>query len=165
MNLCTSFAPVIHKSAATLILGSMPGIKSLQAAEYYAHPQNRFWPLMAALCHRSEAPETYEKRLAMLCENGFALWDVLGSCQRTGSLDSAITAETPNAIDELLIAHPHIRRVAFNGSKAFLSYRKHFSAFMKETSVEYIQLPSTSPANARWRLPDLITYWQSHLLN
>lgn len=164
MNLCTSFSPVINNSAKILILGSMPGVKSLAAAEYYAHPHNRFWPLLASLCGLPAAPLEYQAKLTMLQDGGFALWDVISFCQRTGSLDSAITNEQPNAIDKLLTAYPNIQRVAFNGLKAYTSYKKHFSVFMKTSTVEYIQLPSTSPANARWRLPELLACWQDKLL-
>lgn len=87
---CIGFPPSIDSSCRILILGSMPGVRSLEEQQYYAHPQNRFWPLMARLLGEREAPTAYEDRLRMLLRRHIALWDSIGTCERDGSLDSAI---------------------------------------------------------------------------
>ena len=134
------FPPAAEADAQILILGSMPSEASLKAGAYYAHPRNRFWPLMGALLGFD--PETlYEKRIEALKKNRIALWDTIGSCERTGSLDSAILRPEVNPIGAFLAAHSGIRLVCLNGS-----------------------LPSTSPANARWRLEDLVRTWGKAIL-
>ena len=93
---CRSFQPRADKNSRVLILGSMPGVKSLELQEYYAHPQNRFWKVMGKLCGEPSLVEfSYEKRIEILLNNGFALWDVIKFCKREGSLDSDITDENP----------------------------------------------------------------------
>jgi len=89
----SSFAPVIPKSARVLILGSLPGQKSIDAGEYYAHPRNRFWPVIAAIAKRESVPTDYQAKLSLLESLGVALWDVVREAQRAGSLDSNITGE------------------------------------------------------------------------
>ncbi len=165
MAFCSSFAPAIDERCRILILGSMPGVRSLAEAQYYAHPYNRFWPVMAALCRRPAAPSDYAQRLRMLNESGFALWDVLKFCQRNGSLDSAITGEEPNDLPSLVARYPLIRRIAFNGGKARSAYKKYFPKLWENSNIEYVALPSTSPANARWHLAELTIFWREHLLD
>ena len=96
-----SFGPIADKHSRVLVLGTMPGAMSLAKRQYYGHPRNAFWPIMARLCDR-ELPEDYALRKAMLLDAGIALWDVCGECEREGSLDSNICHEKPNRIDELL---------------------------------------------------------------
>lgn len=93
MSKCKSFAPAINENSKILILGSMPGIKSLEEAHYYAHPQNRFWKVMSVLCNNDMVSMDYQTRIQTLLDNNFALWDVIKSCKREGSLDSAIENE------------------------------------------------------------------------
>ncbi|WP_110955175.1 DNA-deoxyinosine glycosylase [Anaerosinus massiliensis] len=159
MSFCESFAPAIDTKSKILILGSMPGIQSLNQQQYYAHPQNRFWRVITAVCQEDAVPENYEDKLTMLLQHQFALWDVIQSCEREGSLDSAILQEIPNDFTSLLEAYPQIKTICFNGGKAFSSYKKHFK-MMQSDRINYITLPSTSPANARWTLPKLISHWQ-----
>ena len=90
--LCIGLSPSIDKDCRALILGSMPGVKSLEEQQYYAHPQNRFWPMMADLLGEA-LPSRYEEKLAMLLDHHIALWDSIGQCEREGSLDSAIREE------------------------------------------------------------------------
>lgn len=115
----TGLAPVVGEAPLILILGSMPGAASLAAAQYYAHPANRFWPLMALLfpeeTARLSSPD-YEERLEGLRRSGVALWDTIGSCERAGSLDSSIRNMTPNDVAGLLKSHPTIGTVVLNGS-------------------------------------------------
>ena len=115
--LCIGLRPNIDKDCRALILGSMPGVKSLEAQQYYAHPQNRFWPMMAHLLGE-ELPSAYEEKLAMLLRHHIALWDSIGSCEREGSLDSAIRNEQGNDFAALLQEYPGIRAIYFNGGKS-----------------------------------------------
>ena len=104
--LCIGLSPSIDKDCRALILGSMPGVKSLEEQQYYAHPQNRFWPMMADLLGEA-LPSRYEEKLAMLLDHHIALWDSIGQCEREGSLDSAIREERGNDFTALL--HPASR--------------------------------------------------------
>ena len=100
---CKSFQPNINMKSEILILGSMPGVKSLEMCQYYAHPQNRFWKLMGKFCKTDNLQElNYQEKLRILLKNKIALWDVIQSCERNGSLDSNIQNETPNDIRNLL---------------------------------------------------------------
>ena len=152
-----SFGPIADKHSRVLVLGTMPGAMSLAKRQYYGHPRNAFWPIMARLCDR-ELPEDYALRKAMLLDAGIALWDVCGECEREGSLDSNICHEKPNRIDELLRSYPSIRAIAFNGQGAARLYRKHFGPLASEYGP--LILPSTSPADKKldgWmRLRDLL---------
>lgn len=158
-ELLQGFAAVIGPQPRVLILGSMPGVASLDATQYYAHPRNRFWPVLAHLLGEGDIPTAYEERLTMLRDHGIALWDVLGRCLRDGSLDSAIDTATqePNPIPELLQQHPSIRLVATNGGHASRTFAK---AFPNLHDTRHLALPSTSPANARWSLEALQAAWE-----
>lgn len=161
MSQCRSFAPLADVNSKILILGSMPGVKSLREQEYYAHPQNRFWRLLALLL-QEPAPEGYAAKRAMLARHGVALWDTLGLCEREGSLDSDIKNETPNDVVGLLAAHPSISAVFCNGGKAGAAFKKYFARRIPP-QVEVFYLPSTSPANARMDLPALAAAWRGIL--
>jgi hypoxanthine-DNA glycosylase len=147
-----SFAPVIGRTARILVLGSMPGLRSLAHAQYYAHPKNLFWPFMGEIC--GAGPElAYADRLRHLTEAGIALWDVLGECKRVGSLDTAIRtmSETPNDVAGLLARHPELHTIAFNGAKARQAFRRHVEPDIdakRFAQLRLLALPSTSPANA-----------------
>lgn len=144
-----SFKPVAERFASVLILGSMPGKASLAAGEYYAHPHNLFWSIMGELLGFS--PDLgYEERLGMLRSSGIALWDVLQSCVRESSLDTSIEAdsEVPNDFSTFFRQHPHITHVFFNGAKAEQCFHKHVRPLLKSNELQYLRLPSTSPANA-----------------
>ena len=144
-----SFPPIENPSARVLILGSMPGGASLAAGQYYAYPQNLFWPIMLDLLG-AKPGLTYPQRIKLLEANGIALWDVLESCVREGSLDSAIEEETVNDFASFYRTHPRIERVFFNGAKAEASYRRYVRPSVEEAGRprEYFRLPSTSPAHA-----------------
>lgn len=159
MSFCKCFGPIVDKNSKILILGSMPSVRSLELQQYYAHPQNRFWQVISALCGKEAVPSNYADKCTMILEHHFALWDVIESCEREGSLDSAILHETPNDLITLLKEYPQIHTICLNGGKAFSSYKKHFK-MMHSDSITYHTLPSTSPANARWRLPMLIEHWR-----
>ncbi len=144
--------------ARVLILGSMPGVASLEAAQYYAHPRNRFWSVIADVLEEP-LPSEYAERLALLRRRGIALWDVLGACRREGSLDSAIdpTSLRPNPIPELLAAHPGIALIATNGGFASRTFEKTFPQLRDR---RHLRLPSTSPANTSWQWDRLRAAWQ-----
>ena len=145
------FPPLANPRARILILGSMPGDVSLRAGQYYAHPRNQFWPIVCGLLGEKTLP-AYAARVRLLAANGIALWDVLESCVRKGSLDSAIDDASilVNDFASFLRTHPRIARVIFNGAKAETCWRKHVPASpgTRLARLEYRRLPSTSPAHA-----------------
>lgn len=146
-----SFPPIVTRKSRTLILGSMPGIKSLATQQYYAHPQNSFWRILAVL-YKAEIG-TYAQRVSIIKNNGLALWDVLECCERFGSLDSSIddATITPNDFLHFFQAHPQITRVFFNGAKAEHEFMKRIWPHLPRDAVFRLKLerlPSTSPANA-----------------
>jgi hypoxanthine-DNA glycosylase len=151
MSLVQSFPPIEDARARILILGSMPGKASLAAGKYYAHAQNLFWHILAEVT--GAAPSLpYAARARALKASRIALWDVLASCAREGSLDSAIDETTIRANDFAAFyrAHPRITQVLFNGAKAEACYRKHVLPVLADAPApaSYRRLPSTSPANA-----------------
>ncbi|MCR6626037.1 DNA-deoxyinosine glycosylase [Pseudoxanthomonas japonensis] len=162
-DLLTGLPPVVAPDCRVLVLGSMPGAASLQAARYYAHPRNRFWPVMAALADvPANAP--YEARLVALQRAGIGLWDVIGECRRAGSLDSAIVrgSERPNALVPLVASLGQLRAIAFNGATAASLFRRHVEPAVPERLREHVArvaLPSTSPAHAAMGLEALREAW------
>lgn len=159
-----SFAAVARADARTLVLGSMPGAASLAARQYYAHPQNQFWPIMEGLCGAGRALP-YALRLERLTHAGIALWDVLQSCVRPGSLDSAIEASSaePNDIPALLRSHAGITRICCNGATAHRELLRHFGPALERefARIAIAKLPSTSPAHALLRLPQKLSAWKA----
>jgi len=142
------FAPLARTDARTLILGSMPSVASLDAHQYYAFPRNVFWRIMGDLFHAG--PELdYHLRLPILASNHIALWDVIQTCQRPGSLDSAIVSASmiSNDFNRFFVRHQHIRQVFFNGQKAATLFKKEVLPNL-QGDFEYLTLPSTSPAHA-----------------
>lgn len=162
----SSFLPVARKSARVLILGSMPGIASLEAQRYYAHPRNAFWPILAEICGFAAALP-YERRLNEVQRAGIALWDVLASCAREGSLDSDIEAASirTNDFAGFLTSHPHVAAVFCNGGAAFQMFRKRVLPELPEefATVRVRQLPSTSPAHASMTLAQKRDVWLREL--
>jgi len=150
-----SFLPIVPLNSRILILGSLPGDRSLAAQEYYAHPQNRFWKILHSL-HNKELPATYSEKLSLLELERIALWDVCQSAQRAGSMDTDIVAEVPNPIPALLKENPSIETICFNGKKAQSLYDRHFERF---PHIVYYTLPSSSPANASFNEKRLLAHW------
>ena len=158
---CIGFAPSIDHGCTHIILGSMPSVASLEAQQYYAHPQNRFWPLMARILeHAPSAPARYEDRLAMLLRHHIALWDSIAFCDRKGSLDSDIKNEQGNDFAALFAKYPNIHIVCFNGGKSFQCFKKYNQPLLSHSDIHFHQMPSTSPANARWNLEKLESAWK-----
>ena len=157
MVICKSFSPNINNNSKILILGSMPGTKSLEDQQYYAHPQNRFWKLLGKCCNCENLSELdYKNKLKILLDNHIALWDVIQSCNRIGSLDSNIQNEKPNDIPKLLREY-NIEKICLNGNKSYSAFKKYFPNLL----IQYAcyKLPSTSPANAKYKLEDLYHEW------
>jgi len=155
-----SFAPVIGKHPRILILGSMPGVASLDAVQYYAHPRNVFWPIMAEL-FSIDASADYAQRIVQIAQKPVVLWDTLKSCYRPGSLDSAITRDSveANDIPELLEEFTQIKAVACNGASSANYFRKLVLPQISP-SIELLQMPSTSPANAAMNFEQKLAVWR-----
>lgn len=164
-ELLTGLPPRIAADCHVLVLGSMPGGASLRAGEYYAHPRNRFWPVMARLCG-FDAALPYEARLLALQRGGVGLWDVIGQCRRAGSLDTAIVrgSEVPNPIAAQVRDSPALRAIALNGAKAADAFRRHVLPRIgpeDRARLAILPMPSTSPANAAASLDRLLLAWST----
>ena len=155
-----SFPPIADSRAGVLILGTMPGKESLRAAQYYAHPRNAFWRIMGDLVGAS-LDLAYDARVQKLKAAKIAVWDVLASCMRENSLDSDIDADTlvVNDFDVFYHAHPAITDVFFNGAIAEKFYRLHVQARHGHRALNYLRLPSTSPAYAGMRYAQKLEAW------
>ena len=155
---------VAGPGARVLVLGSMPGEASLQAARYYAHPRNHFWPIMGELFGAGPGLD-YDARLARLMESGVAVWDVIGACRRRGSLDSAIdpTSLVVNDFATLFAAQPTLRKVFFNGAFADAAFRRHALPKLgaRVDDLHLQRLPSTSPANASQSFATKLQAWSA----
>ena len=148
--------PVCGEDAEILILGSFPSVKSREQGFFYGHQQNRFWKMLAAVLDEP-LPQTVTEKKAMLIRNRIALWDVIASCEITGSSDASIRDVTPNDIRALL-ERAKIRRILCNGNTAFRLYRKYI---LPQTGREALRLPSTSPANAACGPEALTAAWKN----
>ena len=158
---CIGFPPIVDRHARVLILGSMPGARSLSEQRYYAHPYNAFWPIMGHLVGaHPELP--YRQRIARLRASKIALWDVLGDCDRPGSLDAAIDPRTAIANDfaAFFARYPNIKQVFFNGATAALWFKRRVRGTLAADAPSAIQLPSTSPAYAKRSLDEKLAAWQ-----
>lgn len=140
-NRISSFPPFIDEKSKILILGSIPGVKSLEKQQYYAHPQNKFWKIIFEL-FSEEFTEDYSVRINILKKNHIAIWDVIDSCERKGSLDSEIKNEEANQIEKLLENYPNIKAVFCNGGKSYKNLQKLLG---KNFKIPIHLLPSTSP--------------------
>ena len=154
-----SFAPVYDDRSRALILGTWPSPKSREMAFYYGHPQNRFWPLLAALTGEPlPVREDIAAKKQLLLRHGLALWDTLESCTITGASDASIRDVVPADIAGLARKAP-IRRVLCNGATAYRLYEK----YSRVPGLEAVKLPSTSPANAAWTMDKLAAAWGNYL--
>lgn len=154
-----SFEPISNPECEILILGSLPGDKSLALAEYYGHPRNRFWKVIAQITN-SDLPSIYTDKKALLLKNKMALWDVAHSASRKGSLDTAIENVVPNDLNVFIARHQKLKVVGFNGLKSQALFDKYFQ---RNKSLHYIVLPSTSPANAGINFETICERWQQIL--
>jgi TDG/mug DNA glycosylase family protein len=155
--------PIARPDAVVLILGSLPGRKSLEMQQYYAHPQNAFWKLLARI-YGWESSLPYTQRVEILTANRVALWDVLAAAERPGSLDSSIVQRSAQANDFAAFyrAHPQISRVYFNGRKAEEMYRRFVLPGLSAECaiIRYVCMPSTSPAHAGMPFAEKLVRWK-----
>ena len=153
-----NIAPVWDENSRILILGSFPSVKSREAQFFYAHKQNRFWRVLSAILGEN-VPESMDEKRAMLLRHGIALWDVIASCEISGSSDSSIKNAVPNDISEIL-SKSNVMRIFANGNTAFRLYEKYI---FPKTGIPAKKLPSTSPANAGMSEEKLTGEWQAIL--
>ena len=163
MSLIQSFPPLAGADAKCLVLGSIPGVRSLTEQQYYAHPQNAFWRIFAALLG-FDAGAPYVERCAALTGSGIALWDVLASCRRPGSLDASIEQDSivANDIAGFLQSRPTITAIHFNGALAEKTFLRHILPTLPpaQQSIRRLRLPSTSPAHAGMRFEEKLAAWR-----
>ncbi len=164
MSQVFSFPPVADAKARVLILGSMPGRRSLELNQYYAHKQNSFWRIIGDIAGFDPKLD-YEGKLSGMQQAGIALWDVLHSCVRPGSADSAIEQGTrvPNDFAGLFNECPGIRLVCFNGGEAEKSYQRYVLPWLDDDRRRYVRLPSTSPAYAVMSFEQKLARWREAL--
>ena len=154
-------APIVGPDTRVLILGSFPGIASLRAQQYYGHPQNHFWKILQALWPQHPLPgaDQYGQRCAWTLARGLGIWDVYASCERDGSLDSAIRDPEVNDFAALKARCPQLQLIVHNGGESF----RHAKLVRSSLGVEHfplVKLPSTSPANASWSFDRKLSSWR-----
>ena len=159
-HLTHTFDPIYNKDSKILLLGSFPSVKSRENDFYYGHPQNRYWKVLANILG-VEVPQTPEEKTAMLLNNNIAIWDVIHSCSIIGSSDTSIKDVVVNDFSEIL-ENSQVKAVFVNGGKAYELYHKYAE---KETGIKAVKLPSTSPANAAWKLDRLCEVWGEKILS
>ena len=164
MTRVRSFEPIIGRRPRILILGSMPGVASLEAVQYYAHPRNAFWPLMSELFGIDYRAD-YETRVDELAKQPLILWDTLQACQRPGSLDSNIDVKTASANDfaDLLQRFPGIRAILFNGATSEKYFRQLVLPTLATPGLALLKMPSTSPAHAGMSFEQKLAAWRQLL--
>jgi TDG/mug DNA glycosylase family protein len=161
-----SFPPYLPPTATRLVLGTLPGDASLHAGQYYAHPRNAFWPLIARLAG-CDLPAGYVPRLGLLDRVGIGLWDICGSAERPGSLDQAIRRVQANPLAELLAAAPQITQIGLNGGAAARLWQRLVQPTLPPElcgRLHLVPLPSSSPAHARLTFEEKLTQWR-HLIS
>ncbi len=154
------FAPLVDKNTKFLVIGTMPGKASLQAAEYYAFKHNAFWTIIFKLSDNKA--QNYSEKIKLLKQLRIGLWDNLKACERFGSLDSNIKNAEPNDFESLLTEFPNIEKLLFNGQKSFAFFKKYHQPLLEK--YKYAVLPSTSPANARLSIEQKLALWQKELI-
>ena len=156
----SGFPAVSRQDARILVLGSLPGQRSMCASEYYAHPQNVFWRIMREL---TGADGSYDQRCEALGAHGIALWDVLANSVRPGSMDSSIQTDTAEAndFDGFFLSHPGIERVCFNGKMAAKLFQQLVLIDAAKSPMHFETLPSTSPAYASMAFRDKLEKWRN----
>ena len=154
-------APLVAPHTRLLVLGSFPGATSLARQQYYAHPQNAFWRILQAIWPSSPyeiRAESYQNRINWMLDKGLGLWDVYASCERSGSLDSAIQQPQANDLAALVQRCPELQGIAHNGGESF----KH-ARLTRSLGLPVYRLPSTSPANASWTFERKLAAWREVL--
>lgn len=160
----SGFAPIADYSARCLILGSMPSVTSLAKQQYYAHPRNAFWPIMARIFNFDGAQD-YQQQCALLRQSSVAVWDVLQACHRTGSLDANIdnTSTVINNFTAFFQRYDAITHVLFNGAKAETLFKQALPLIEEpqRSRLTLQRLPSTSPAHAAMSFDEKLKHWQT----
>lgn len=156
----SSFEPISGADTEILILGTMPGDKSLELGEYYGHSRNRFWKIISTITN-SDLPLTYENKKELILLSKIGIWDVAHTVNRKGSLDSAIKNELPNDLDGFISKHKKLKVIGFNGTKSEALYDKYFE---RKSGIKYISLPSTSPANTGINFDGICKIWRQILV-
>ena len=149
------FDPIISKDSKILILGSFPGVISLEKQEYYAHPQNQFWSILFTLFNQ-EFSKDYSVRIQLIQNHGIGLWDVIDTCSRKGSLDADIQNEMQNDIKSILQNHP-VKALFCNGQKSFKNLQRIMGT---SCEIPIYLLPSTSPAYAAMKKQAKLEQWK-----
>ena len=153
--------PLLHAKTRLVVLGSFPGVASLRAQQYYGHPYNQFWKIVATLLATDTANATvvmampYADRAQWLLRQGVGLWDVYAACEREGSLDMAIQHAQLNDVQSLRTLCPALQAIAHNGGESF-KHAKH----TRTLGLPVYRLPSTSPANASWSFERKLAAWR-----
>lgn len=162
MEKSAGFPPIASTAARVLVLGSLPGRKSLLEKEYYAHPRNAFWPIMERIYG---VAGSYEERCTGLLRHELAVWDVLQASVRRGSMDADILLETAiaNDFDTFFEQHPRIHGIAFNGKKAESLFADMVTS-ERASRLRRLSLPSTSPAYAAMSVEAKLGRWRSGLI-
>lgn len=155
----TSFDPISNADTTILILGTMPGDKSLELGEYYGHSRNRFWKTISTITN-NDLPLTYADKKALLLKTKIGIWDVAHKANRKGSLDSAIENEEPNDLGNFITRHKDLKIIGFNGTKSQALHDKYFD---RKAGIKYISLPSTSPANTGIDFDNICKVWRQIL--
>lgn len=154
--------PLLNTHTRLLVLGSFPGVASLRSQQYYGHPHNQFWKIMATLLSPKAAEVLampYAERTQWLLNQGVGLWDVYAACQREGSLDAHIRNAQPNDLQSLRLLCPHLMVIAHNGGESF----KH-AKLTQSLGLPVYKLPSTSPAHASWSFSQKLDAWREVVL-
>ena len=149
-------SPVFDENSKVLILGSFPSVKSREACFFYGHPQNRFWKLVAMI-FEDELPQTIEEKRDFLLRHNIALWDVIHSCDITGSSDASIKNVVPNDLS-IILDSADIKQIYVNGKTAYKYFEKYTKPLINRDAI---CLPSTSPANAAWNMERLAREWKA----
>lgn len=155
----TSFDPISNSDTTILILGTMPGDKSIKLGEYYGHSRNKFWKIISTITD-NDLPITYNDKKTLLLKTRIGIWDVAHKAIRKGSLDSAIENEQPNEISNFIKSHNNLKVIGFNGTKSQALYDKYFE---RESGIRYILLPSSSPANTGIDFDSICRKWKQIL--
>lgn len=153
------FPPLYDKDSRILILGSFPSVKSREQKFFYGHPQNRFWKVISGIFNE-KMPDTIEEKKRLILGNHLALWDVIAECEITGSSDASIRNARANDLSEILM-HSSVKKIIVNGKTAEKLYIRYIEP---STGIKAAVLPSTSPANAAWKLDRLIDSWKKEVV-
>lgn len=158
-NFKTSFDPISNIDTYVLILGTMPGDKSLELNEYYGHSRNKFWKIISTITN-NDVPFSYADKKKLLAKTKIGIWDVAHKANRKGSLDNAIQDEEPNDLNNFISKHKNLKTIGFNGTKAEALFDKYFT---RKLGIKYISLPSTSPANTGNNFDSICKIWRQIL--